>query len=69
MPSYSQKLQEEPSSVETVVSLRIKSISNLSVLLHCFVATEKVRKIILAFIMTPSSFINLILRELCEIEF
>ena len=69
MPSYSQKLQEEPSSVETVVSLRIKSISNLSVLLHCFVATEKVRKIILAFIMTPSSFINLILRELCEIKF
>ena len=55
---------EVPSSVERVVSLRIKSISNLSVLLHCFVATEKVRKIILAVIMTPSCLINSILREL-----
>ena len=57
--SYSQKPQEEPSSVERVVSLRIKSISNLSVLLHCFVATEKVRKIILDVTMTPSCLINI----------
>ena len=68
-PATLKNYRNKPSSVETVVSLRIKSISNLSVLLHCFVATEKVRKIILAFIMTPSSFINLILRELCEIKF
>ena len=64
------KTTGKPSNVEIVVSLRINSISNLSVLLHCFVATEKVRKIILVVIMTPSCLINLILRELlCETEF
>ena len=52
------------------MSLRRKSISNLSVLLQSFVATEKVEEIILTVIMTPSCLINLILRKLlCEIEF
>lgn len=57
-------------NAEIVVSLRRKRISNVSVLLHCFVATEQMRKIKLAVITTTSCLIKLKLREcLCKIEF
>lgn len=55
---------------EIVASIRRKRISNVSVLLHCFVATEQMRKIKLAVITTTSCLIKSKWREhLCEIEF
>ena len=62
--------EEAVFNADRVLSTRRKRISHVSVLLHCFVATEQMREIKLAVITTASCLIKLKLREhLCKIEF